>query len=103
MVNAPSTGVAGVTISLWLSTRALVVVVVSMRLKVAGTPLTVTESTLRVDAASVPVEPWKSKEYDDSGAPVVVASMVAVAFGRLVVPRRRWRARWSTSTVKSMS
>ena len=92
MVNAPLTGVAGVTISLWLSTRALVGLVVSMRLKVAGTPLTVTVSTLKVAAARLPVEPWKSKEYDDSGAPVVSAVTVVVAL-MVLVPSRRW---WST-------
>ena len=82
-------------ISLWTSVVALSVVVFSMRLKVAGTPSTVTESTLRVAAARLPVEPWKSREYDDSGAPVVAASMVVG--GVREVGRAhgvRWRSRW---------
>ena len=90
-------------ISLWLSMTALVVLLVSMRLKVAGTPLTVTVSTSYVDAARLPVDPWKSREYDDSGAPVVVASMVVVAFGRLVVPTAPLASAVVTSTLKLMS
>ena len=57
--------------SLWLSVVALLLVVFSVRVNVAGTPLTVTASTLKVLFASVLVVPWKSKEYDDRGAPVV--------------------------------
>ena len=53
--------------SLWLSVVALLLVVFSIRVKVAGTPLTVTASTLKVLFARVLVVPWKSKEYDDSG------------------------------------
>ena len=45
VVKAPLTGAAGVMISLWLSTLALVVLLVSIRSKVAGAPLTVTSTT----------------------------------------------------------
>ena len=85
VVKAPSTGVAGVMISLWLSVVALLVVVFSMRVNVAGTPLTVTASTLKVLFARVLVVPWKSKEYDDRGAPVVLAWMVVVESDSVVV------------------
>ena len=92
-MNVPSTGVAGVMISLWLSVAALEVVVVSMRLKVAGTPLTVTVSMLNECRARLPLEPWKSKENDDRGAPVVAASIVVVAAGTFVVRRGVVRGR----------
>ena len=94
---------AGVTTSLCTSVVALLVVVFSIREKVAATPLTVTESTLRVLAARLPLEPWKSRENDDSGAPVVAAWMVACALGRLVVACALWTLDTVTSTRKLMS
>jgi len=103
VVNSPSTGVAGVTMSLCTSVVAFAVVVFSMRLKVAGAPLTVTEVTLSVEAARVVAEPWKSKAYDERGAPVVTALIDAVASGKVVTDGAAEVLEMATSTVRSRS
>jgi len=70
VVNSPSTGVAGVTMSLYFVTAAS-----TSRVHVAGAPFTVTESTER---------PSKSSENSDSGTSAV-AVIFAVAAIVLVV------------------
>jgi hypothetical protein len=91
VVKVPSTGTLGVTISLCTSPTALPPLaelpptVFSIRVNVAGAPFTVTASTLYVLLASVLVVPWKSKENDESGAPVVLAVIVVVESDSVVV------------------
>ena len=85
-MNAPSTGVAGVTTSLWVAGGSGPPW--SRRENVAGTPSTATEVT---------VSPSRSRPNDERGEPVVAAVIVVVASMRPEVSGRPGVQTMSTS------